>query len=157
METESYSLIITIVSSIVYTFVLGFCFYKLKLPTILGYLLAGVLIGSYTPGFVGDVAVAKQLAEIGVILLMFDVGMHFSLQDLIKAKSVAFFGAIIQIIITSLIGFLVFYYFSFGKMESFIMAISLSIASTVVLIRNFQQQNLLGTNIGKMAIGLAGG
>jgi len=84
---------------------------------------------------------------------MFDVGMHFSLQDLIKAKSAAFFGAIIQIIITSLIGFLVFYYFSFGKMESFIMAISLSIASTVVLIRNFQQQNLLGTNIGKMAIG----
>ena len=62
METESYSLIITIVSSIVYTFVLGFCFYKLKLPTILGYLLAGVLIGKYTPGFVGDVAVAKQLA-----------------------------------------------------------------------------------------------
>ena len=88
---------------------------------------------------------------------MFDVGMHFSLQDLIKAKSLAFFGAIIQIIITFLIGFLVFYYFSFGKMESFIMAISLSIASMVVLIRNFQQQNLLGTNIGKMAIGLAGG
>ena len=153
METESYSLIITIVSSVVYAFVLGFCFYKLKLPTILGYLLAGVLVGPYTPGFVGDVVIAEQLAEIGVILLMFDIGMHFSLQDLIRAKSVAFFGAIIQIIITSLIGFFVFYYFSFGKMESFIMAISLSIASTVVLIRNFRQQNLIDTNIGKIAIG----
>ena len=97
METESYSLIITIVSSIVYAFVLGFCFYRLKLPIILGYLLAGVLVGPYTPGFVGDISIARQLAEIGVILLMFDVGMHFSLQDLIKAKSVAFFGAIVQI------------------------------------------------------------
>ncbi len=153
MAAESYSLIITIVSSVVYAFILGFCFYRLKLPIILGYLLAGVLVGPYTPGFVGDISIAKQLAEIGVILLMFDVGMHFSLQDLIKAKAVAFFGAIIQIFLTSLIGFVVFYYFSFSKIESFIMAISLSIASTVVLIRNFQQQNLINTNVGKTAIG----
>ena len=153
MTGESYSLIITIVSSVVYAFVLGFCFYRLKLPTILGYLLAGVLVGPYTPGFVGDISIAKQLAEIGVILLMFDVGMHFSVQDLIKAKSVVFFGAITQIILTSLIGFVVFFYFSFTKIESFIMAISLSIASTVVLIRNFQQQNLITTNVGKTAIG----
>lgn len=153
MASESYSLIITVVSSVVYAFVLGFCFYRLKLPTILGYLLAGVLVGPYTPGFVGDISIAKQLAEIGVILLMFDVGMHFSVQDLIKAKSIVFFGAITQVFLTSVIGFIVFYYFSFTKIESFIMAISLSIASTVVLIRNFQQQNLIATNVGKTAIG----
>ncbi len=153
MAGESYSLIITVVSSVVYAFVLGFCFYRLKLPTILGYLLAGVLVGPYTPGFVGDISIAKQLAEIGVILLMFDVGMHFSVQDLIKAKSVVFFGAITQVFLTSVISFIVFYYFSFTKIESFIMAISLSIASTVVLLRNFQQQNLIATNVGKTAIG----
>ena len=153
MAGESYSLIVTVVSSVVYAFVLGFCFYRLKLPIILGYLLAGVLVGPYTPGFVADISIARQLAEIGVILLMFDVGMHFSLQDLIKAKSVAFFGAIVQIILTSLIGFAIFFYFSFGKIESFIMSISLSIASTVVLIRNFQQQNLITTNVGKTAVG----
>ena len=153
MTGESYSLIITIVSSVVYAFVLGFCFYRLKLHTILGYLLAGVLVGPYTPGFVGDISIAKQLAEIGVILLMFDVGMHFSVQDLIKAKSVVFFGAITQVFLTSVISFIVFYYFSFTKIESFIMAISLSIASTVVLIRNFQQQNLITTNVGKTAVG----
>ena len=153
MASESYSLIITVVSSVVYAFVLGFCFYRLKLPTILGYLLAGVLVGPYTPGFVGDISIAKQLAEIGVILLMFDVGMHFSVQDLIKAKSIVFFGAITQVFLTSVISFIVFYYFSFTKIESFIMAISLSIASTVVLIRNFQQQNLIATNVGKTAIG----
>ena len=153
MAGESYSLIITVVSSVVYAFVLGFCFYRLKLPTILGYLLAGVLVGPYTPGFVGDISIAKQLSEIVVILLMFDVGMHFSVQDLIKAKSVVFFGAITQVFLTSVISFIVFYYFSFTKIESFIMAISLSIASTVVLIRNFQQQNLITTNVGKTAIG----
>jgi len=153
MITESYPLIITIISSVVYAFVLGLITNYFKLPAILGYLLAGIIIGPYTPGFVADVAVAKQLAEIGVILLMFGVGMHFSFQDLLIVRFVAIVGATLQVAITAIIGLLIFYFSSFGLLESFFIGICLSVASTVVLLKGFEQEKLLNNKIGKMAIG----
>jgi CPA2 family monovalent cation:H+ antiporter-2 len=153
MITESYPLIITIISSVVYAFVLGLITNYFKLPAILGYLLAGIIIGPYTPGFVADVAVAKQLAEIGVILLMFGVGMHFSFQDLLIVRFVAIVGATLQVAITAIIGLLIFHFSSFALLESLLIGICLSVASTVVLLKGFEQEKLLNNKIGKMAIG----
>lgn len=148
-----YELINTIVISIVSAFIFGMLAKKLRLPTIFGYLLAGVMVGPFTPGFVADISIAKQLAEIGVILLMFGVGMHFSLSDLLKVKNIAIPGALFQMSVATLIGFSVAYLMDYNWISGFLFGFSLSVASTVVLLRTLEHRRELDTEAGKIAVG----
>jgi CPA2 family monovalent cation:H+ antiporter-2 len=150
---ESYPLITTIVASVVLAFLLGLIANQLKLPTILGYLLAGMLIGPNTPGFIADINIAEQLAEIGVILLMFGVGLHFSTNDLIKVHRIAIPGAIIQMLITTLICLIVAILMKHSFLESLVFGITLSVASTVVLLRTLEDYKIIDSHVGKIAIG----
>ena len=145
-------LINTIIASIVTAFIFGMVAKKLNLPTIFGYLLAGVAIGPHTPGFVADVSLAKQLAEIGIILLMFGVGLHFSFRDLLESRKIALPGAIVQMFIATSVGALVAIMLGYGVMSAVIFGFSLSVASTIVLLRSLEQRNLLESNSGKIAI-----
>jgi len=147
-----YTLINTMIASLVSAFVLGMAAKKLKLPAIFGYLLAGIAIGPHTPGFVADAFLAKQLAEIGVILLMFGVGLHFSLNDLLYSRKIALPGAIFQMITATLIGTMVALALDYPIVSSIVFGFSLSVASTVVLIRSLEQRNMLRSQGGKLAI-----
>ncbi len=146
-------LLSTIIASIVSAFVFGMIAKKLKLPAIFGYIIAGVAIGPYTPGFVGHTSFAKELAEIGVILLMFGVGLHFSLRDLLDSRKIALPGAIIQILFATIIGFLLSICLGYDIVASIIFGFSLSVASTIVLLRTLDHKNLLDSQGGKIAIG----
>ncbi|MCE2927009.1 MAG: cation:proton antiporter [Rickettsiales bacterium] len=147
-----YTLIYTLIASIVTAFAFGMIAVRLKLPAILGYLLAGIAIGPNTPGFVADVSLAKQLAEIGIILLMFGVGLHFSVSDLLKARRVALPGALGQMLAATIIGALLAIYIGFGLLEGLIFGFSLSVASTIVMIRSLEQRRELNSEAGKIAI-----
>ncbi len=147
-----YALINTIIASIVMAFICGMIAKRANLPAIFGYLLAGIAIGPFTPGFVADVSLAKQLAEIGIILLMFGVGLHFSLHDLINSRKIALPGAIVQMLSATIIGFLLALYLGNSYISSLIFGFSLSVASTIVLIRSMEQRNLIKKNTGKTAI-----
>jgi len=147
-----YALINTIIASVVTAFVFGMVAKKLKLPAILGYLLAGVAIGPHTPGFVADVSLAKQLAEIGIILLMFGVGLHFSLRDFLDSRKIALPGAIVQMASATIIGALVAVSLGNTLAHAIIFGFSLSVASTIVLLRSLEQRNLLESSGGKIAI-----
>ncbi|MDX2028524.1 MAG: cation:proton antiporter [Alphaproteobacteria bacterium] len=148
-----YELIRTIVICVFSAFVFGLVARKLKLPTIFGYLLAGVAIGPYTPGIVADVSIAKQLAEIGVILLMFGVGMHFSFKDLLTVRKVALPGAIFQIAAATALGAVVVRFAGFSWSDALVFGLTLSVASTVVLLRALDQGGITKTETGKIAIG----
>ncbi len=150
---EAYPLITTIVASVVFAFLLGFLANRLRLPTILGYLLAGVFLGPHTPGFVANIDLAKQLAEIGIILLMFGVGLHFSTKDLIAAHKIALPGAIFQTSITAIIGFSVAFSMQYNLIESMVFGLALSVASTVVLLRALEEYKLIDSAVGKIGIG----
>lgn len=150
---ESYPLITTIVSSIVLAFLFGLLANRLRLPTILGYLLAGVIIGPNTPGFIANINLAEQLAEIGVILLMFGVGMHFSTKDLIRVHRIAIPGAVIQMTITTIICLIVATLLNHNFLESLVFGITLSVASTVVLLRALEQYKITDSHVGKVAVG----
>jgi len=126
---------------------------KLKLPAIFGYLLAGVAIGAHTPGFVADVKMAQQLAEIGIILLMFGVGLHFSFKDLLNVKRIALPGAIVQMFAATSIGGLTVYKLGYDLTQSIIFGFSLSVASTIVLLRTLEQREVLESEGGRIAIG----
>lgn len=147
-----YALINTIIASIVTAFVFGMAAKKMKLPAIFGYLLAGVAIGPHTPGFVADVSLAKQLAEIGIILLMFGVGLHFSLKDLVESRKIALPGAIVQMASATVIGAVLAVVLGYSVSSALIFGFSLSVASTIVLLRSLEQRNLLESNGGKIAI-----
>lgn len=147
-----YALINTIIASIVTAFVFGMAAKKMKLPAIFGYLLAGVAIGPHTPGFVADVSLAKQLAEIGIILLMFGVGLHFSLKDLVESRKIALPGAIVQMTSATIIGAVLAVVLGYSVSSALIFGFSLSVASTIVLLRSLEQRNLLESNGGKIAI-----
>jgi CPA2 family monovalent cation:H+ antiporter-2 len=147
-----YALINTIIASIVTAFVFGMVAKKLNLPAIFGYLLAGVAIGPHTPGFVADVSLAKQLAEIGIILLMFGVGLHFSLRDLLNSRKIALPGAVFQMMSATAIGALLGLALGYSLISSVIFGFSLSVASTIVLLRSLEQRNLLDSRSGKIAI-----
>ncbi len=147
-----YTLISTIIASIVTAFFFGIIAKKIKLPAIFGYLLAGVVIGPHTPGFVADVSLAKQLAEIGIILLMFGVGLHFSLKDLLNSRKVALPGALVQMLSATLIGMFLSLSLGYDMTASLIFGFSLSVASTIVLLRALEQRGLLVTQAGKVAI-----
>ncbi len=147
------ALIATIAIGFVSAFVFGYVAIRLHLPPLVGYLVAGILAGPFTPGFVADAGLSGQLAEIGVILLMFGVGLHFSVADLMAVKAVAVPGAIIQIIIATLLalGLTSLWGWSFGS--GLIFGLSLSVASTVVLLKALEERNLVETPAGRVAVG----
>lgn len=150
---ESYPLVTTLVASITIAFLFGFLANRLRLPTILGYLIAGVMIGPNTPGFIANISIAEQLAEIGVILLMFGVGLHFSTNDLKKVHRIALPGAIIQMVITTFICLSIVILLNHNFIESLVFGVTLSVASTVVLLRALDEQRIIDSHVGKVAIG----
>ncbi|MDN4473428.1 YbaL family putative K(+) efflux transporter [Demequina zhanjiangensis] len=146
-------LLLTIAAGLVAAFMLGFVAQKAKLSPIVGYLAAGLLIGPYTPGFVGDAEIATQLSEIGVILLMFGVGLHFSLKDLLSVKKVAIPGAVVQMTLATVLGTLLGHWLGWGWGPSLLFGLALSVASTVVMLRALEDRGLLDTRAGHIAIG----
>ena len=122
-------------------------------PPLVGYLLAGVLAGSHTPGFVADQELAAELAEIGVILLMFGVGLHFSLKDLLSVRAIAIPGAIVQIVVATLLGAGLAWILGWSMQAGFVFGLALSVASTVVLLRAMQERRLIETERGRIAVG----
>ncbi len=150
---EKYALISTIVLGLVLAFIFGFIANRLKLSPIVGYLLAGVAVGPYTPGFVGDSNLALQLAEIGVILLMFGVGLKFSLEDLWSVRGVALPGALVQMVVATALGFGFGQLIGLSAAESVVLGISLSVASTVVLLRALEDRKLTKTENGRICVG----
>ncbi len=147
-----HTLIYTIIAGIVVAFLFGMVAKTLKLPAIFGYLLAGVAIGPHTPGFVADVTLAKQLAEIGIILLMFGVGLHFSFRDLLESRKIALPGALAQMLAATAIGALLARQLGYDVVAAIIFGFSLSVASTIVLIRSLEQRQLLESAGGKIAV-----
>jgi CPA2 family monovalent cation:H+ antiporter-2 len=146
-------LITTLVAGFGLAFVFGLLAQRLKLPLIAGYLLAGVIIGPFTPGYVADMGLAMELAELGVILLMFGVGLHFSPRDLMAVKAIAVPGALGQIAVATLSGMLVAWALGWSLGAGLIFGIALSVASTVVLLRALQDRELVQTEKGRVAVG----
>ena len=143
----------TIVAGLVIAFLMGAIAHRLRVPTIAGYLLAGVIVGPFTPGFVADAALAQELAEVGVILLMFGVGLHFSLRDLLSVRWIAIPGALVQIAVATLMGMVLAWSLDWGPLAGFVFGLALSVASTVVLLRALQAQSLIDTERGRIAVG----
>ncbi len=146
-------LITTIVGGLVLAFILGMIANKLRISPLVGYLLAGVLAGPFTPGFVADTKLAPELAELGVILLMFGVGLHFSLKDLMAVKSIAIPGAIAQIAVATLLGMALSSLLGWSLMTGIVFGLCLSTASTVVLLRALEERQLIDSQRGQIAIG----
>ena len=147
------NLITTIAAGLGLAMVFGFMAARLRLPPLVGYLLAGILIGPNTRGFVADVALAGQLAEIGVMLLMFGVGLHFSLDDLKSVRAIALPGAVVQILVATALGLMtaMFWGWSFGA--GLVFGLALSVASTVVLLKALEARGALETFNGRIAVG----
>src|SRR5215510_927982 len=146
-------LIATIVVALVLAFVLGAIANRLRLSPLVGYLLAGVAVGPFTPGFVADPTLASELAEIGVILLMFGVGLHFSLPDLMSVRGIALPGVIIQLALTTPAGMALAWLAGWPIGAGLVFGLALSVASTVVVLRALQERRLLETERGRIAIG----
>ncbi len=128
---------------------------KVKVQPLVGYLLAGVLIGPFTPGYVGDLNLASQLADMGVILLMFGVGLHFSLDEILEARMIVAPGTLVQVCCVTVIGAILGRLWGWTVLASLILGLSISIASTIVLLRNFEQRNALASPEARIAIGWA--
>src|SRR5690606_19981547 len=124
---------------------------RLKLPPIIGYLIAGIVVGPFTPGYVADQKLAVELAEIGVILLMFGVGLHFSLKDLLSVRAIAIPGAIGQIGVATLFGMGLALALGWSVGAGIVFGLSLSVASTVVLLRALQERRQIATEKGRIA------
>jgi CPA2 family monovalent cation:H+ antiporter-2 len=146
-------LITTIAAALGLALILGFVAARSRLPALVGYLVAGVLIGPFTPGFVADTKLASELAEIGVMLLMFGVGLHFSLGDLLAVKRIAIPGAIVQMLAASALGVGLALFWGWSLVAALVFGIALSVASTVVLLRALESLNLLETFSGRVAVG----
>ncbi|MFT4197017.1 MAG: YbaL family putative K(+) efflux transporter [Pseudoxanthomonas sp.] len=147
------SLIDIIAVGLAVAFVLGALANKLRLSPLVGYLVAGIVVGPFTPGFVADQALATQLSEIGVMLLMFGVGLHFSLDDLLEVKGIAIPGAVAQIATATAMGWFLAWRLGWHPIEGFVFGLALSVASTVVVLRALEERRLLETQRGKIAIG----
>jgi len=147
------SLITTIAAALGFGLVFGYLATRLKLPALVGYLAAGILIGPATPGFVADTALAGQLAEIGVMLMMFGVGMHFSLDDLWAVRRVALPGAVLQIAVATAMGMGLAHYWGWSLGGGLVFGLALSVASTVVLLRALEERGILETFNGRIAVG----
>lgn len=150
---HSVTLITTIAVSFGLALLMGLIANRLKLPVLVGYLVAGVILGSNTPGFVADMELSSQLAEIGVILLMFGVGLHFSLNDLLAVRRIALPGAIVQIAVATALGATVAVAWGWNLGASIVFGIALSTASTVVLLRALEQRGVLKSVNGSIAVG----
>lgn len=150
---HSLPLISTIATALGLALIMGFIAIKMRLPTIVGYLLAGIIIGPFTPGFVANAELAAELAEIGVMLLMFGVGLHFSLGQLLETRKIALPGAIIQIIVATLMGAGLAVSLGWSWIEALIFGLALSVASTVVLIRALESLGIMGSLNGQIAVG----
>jgi monovalent cation:H+ antiporter-2, CPA2 family len=146
-------LIATIVAGLGLAFVFGTIAQRLKIPPLVGYLLAGVAVGPFTPGYVADQALATELAELGIILLMFGVGLHFSLNELLSVKAIAIPGAIVQIAVATLMGLGLAMLMEWKVSEGLVFGLALSVASTVVLLRALQERRLMETGRGRIAVG----
>jgi CPA2 family monovalent cation:H+ antiporter-2 len=147
------NLITTIAAALGFGLLFGMLAVRLKLPALVGYLAAGVLIGPATPGFVADVALASQLAEIGVMLLMFGVGLHFSLRDLLEVRSIALPGAVLQIAVATAMGIGMTHLWGWGLGAGLVFGLALSVASTVVLLRALESRGTLDSFNGRIAVG----
>lgn len=132
---------------------LGFVAERLRMPALVGYLLAGIIISPSTPGFVADVDIASQLSEIGVMLLMFGVGMHFSVRDLLAVRRIAVPGAIVQMSVATLLGLMLAWWWGWPLAQALVLGLCLSCASTVVLLRGLESQGALDSQNGRIAVG----
>lgn len=146
-------LIITLTSALAVALVLGILTQRLKASPILGYLLAGIVVGPQTPGFVANIAFAEQLAEVGIVLLMFGVGLHFQLGDLLQVRRIAIPGAIVQSVLATLLGTMVALGFGWSVGAGLVLGICVAVASTVVLIRMLTDHDALDTPHGHVAVG----
>jgi monovalent cation:H+ antiporter-2, CPA2 family len=147
------TLITTIAAALGLALIMGFIAARLKLPPLVGYLIAGIIIGPATPGFVADIELSGQLAEIGVMLLMFGVGLHFSLEDLLAVRRIALPGAIVQITVATLLGIAVTSLWGWSLPAGIVFGLSLSVASTVVLLKALETRGILETVNGRIAVG----
>ncbi|SIQ62873.1 cation:proton antiporter [Bosea sp. TND4EK4] len=146
-------LIAIIVAGLGLAFVFGALAQKLRISPLVGYLVAGVAVGPFTPGFVADQNLANELAEIGVILLMFGVGLHFSLKELLSVKTIAVPGALVQIAVATALGLGLALLLGWGWISGLVFGLALSVASTVVLLRALQERRLVQTEKGRIAVG----
>jgi CPA2 family monovalent cation:H+ antiporter-2 len=146
-------LILTITGSLTAALLLGFATHRIGLSPIVGYLVAGMVVSPFTPGFVAQTALAEQLAEIGVILLMFGVGLHFHLHELLAVKSVAIPGALVQIAVATALGTVTGVAFGWGTSGAVVYGLAISVASTVVLLRVLGDADQLRTQVGHVAVG----
>lgn len=149
----SMPLIVTLAVALGAALVFGFIASRLRLPALVGYLLAGVLIGPHTPGFVADVDLAMQLAEVGVMLLMFGVGLHFSISDLMAVRRIAVPGALVQMAVATAMGAGLALWWGWSWPGALVFGVSLSVASTVVLLRALESRGVLDTQNGRIAVG----
>jgi monovalent cation:H+ antiporter-2, CPA2 family len=150
---HEFPLLATIAAGFTAAWILGLLTQWLRLSPIVGYLLAGVLIGPHTPGFQGDLNLAHQLAEVGVILLMFGVGLHFHLEDLIAVKSIAIPGAVVQCVAATAVSVVLFACFGMGTRTGIVIGIAMSVASTVVMMRVLMDADVLTSPAGHVAVG----
>ena len=146
-------LISTVVVGLVLAFVLGALAQRVRISPLVGYLLAGVVMGPFTPGYVADQNIANELAEIGIILLMFGVGLHFSLKDLLSVRAIAVPGAVVQIAVATLLGMGLGWALGWPIGGGLVFGLALSVASTVVLLRALQERRLIDTERGRIAVG----
>lgn len=146
-------LIATIVAGLGLAFVFGAIANRFRIPPLVGYLIAGVLVGPNTPGFIADAGLANELAEIGVILLMFGVGLHFSAKDLLSVRAIAVPGAIVQIGFATALGAALAWMLGWSMGAGLVFGLALSVASTVVLLRALQERRLIETERGRIAVG----
>lgn len=146
-------LLTTVAAGFAAAWILGLITQRIGLSPIVGYLLAGVVIGPHTPGFVGDEGLAPQLAEVGVILMMFGVGLHFKLKDLMKVKGVAIPGAIGQSLVATILAMVIFHFFGWSWKSGAVLGMAMAVASTVVLLRVLMDRDMLNTVHGHVAVG----
>ena len=146
-------LIATIVAGLGIAFIFGALAQRFRISPLVGYLLAGVVVGPFTPGYVADQPLATELAEIGVILLMFGVGLHFSLKELLSVRAIAIPGAAVQMAVATLLGMGLAHFLGWSLVSGFVFGLSLSVASTVVLLRALQERRIVQTDRGHIAVG----
>jgi len=150
---HSLPLVTTLAAAFGLALVLGFVAVRMKLPALVGYLVAGILIGPGTPGFVADVALAGELAEVGVMLLMFGVGLHFTLQDLLAVRRIALPGAVVQMAVATAMGAALALAWGWTVPAALVFGLALSVASTVVLLKALEQRNAVESGNGRIAVG----
>jgi len=150
---HSINLITTIATGLGLALIMGFAAARVRLPPLVGYLVAGIIIGPATPGFVADVELTGQLAEIGVMLMMFGVGLHFSIQDLLAVRSIAVPGAVVQIAGATVSGGAMALWWGWSLGAALVFGLSLSVASTVVLLRALESRGVLNSLNGRIAVG----